>query len=496
MHSRQEVKRGRSEVGSFVPFRRTSSSISSFGPVLSVFSGGTAFNCVTKEINFLLSNRVNHILPISDNGGSSREIVRMLGGPAIGDIRSRLIRLASEKTREQRAIKTLLNYRLSTSDRKIAKEEMLSIVDGTHPIWLSEMEIDEEERQEERDPDDPIISEAYKQTVRAFLCTFFDSVMRCSSVHEREWDVISLSSSESPTLEFDFRGGSIGNFVFTGARLFFRSLEAAIFWFSNLSAVPIESTVIPVLSLNTRVTIGARLEDGSVITGQDEISHPHTSSSEAHQAFEPLSSRIDRIFYVNQFGGEITLPVNRTVLKALKKSEGIIYGMGSLYTSIIPSLILDGVGRVIRESKFPKLLLLNASNDRETYGMNAVDFVIAIAKALMRNDVEAAQDSLRSSGHMDDIMYLRSAGVHYISHILFAECSAVTSTMVTEDSMRVLSDAGIILVPVQAKLNSSDFKVTCDEETSTVKKNYLSFVFDETDLTRAIESVIKCTRIE
>lgn len=77
----------------------------------------------------------NQRLPISDNGGSSREIVRVLGGPAIGDIRSRLIRLASERTEEQKAIKNLLDHRLPFDDRRKAKEEMLSIVDGSHSLW-------------------------------------------------------------------------------------------------------------------------------------------------------------------------------------------------------------------------------------------------------------------------------------------------------------------------------------------------------------------------
>ena len=74
-------------------------------------------------------------------------------------------------------------------------------------------------------------------------------------IQNQEYDIISLSadhSSYSQSLEFDFRGGSIGNFVFTGARLFFNSLEAAIFWFSNLSAIPEQSRVIPVLNVNTR----------------------------------------------------------------------------------------------------------------------------------------------------------------------------------------------------------------------------------------------------
>jgi 2-phospho-L-lactate transferase/gluconeogenesis factor (CofD/UPF0052 family) len=43
-----------------------------------------------------------------------------------------------------------------------------------------------------------------------------------------------------------------------------------------------------------------------------------------------------------------------------------IYAMGSLYTSVIPSLIAQGVGETIRMSSKPKILLLNGSPDRET----------------------------------------------------------------------------------------------------------------------------------
>jgi len=111
---------------------------------------------------------------------------------------------------------------------------MLSIVDGTHPIWLGDgsKASNSDEAHDSRDSNMPVISEAYKQTVRAFLAQFFDEVMRRSSVQEREWDVISMStevSCEKHTLDFDFRGGSIGNFVFTGARLFFHSLEVRSF---------------------------------------------------------------------------------------------------------------------------------------------------------------------------------------------------------------------------------------------------------------------------
>ena len=48
---------------------------------------------------------VTYVLPVSDDGGSTAEIVRVLGGPAVGDIRSRCLRLADDSDEEVRAVK-------------------------------------------------------------------------------------------------------------------------------------------------------------------------------------------------------------------------------------------------------------------------------------------------------------------------------------------------------------------------------------------------------
>lgn len=47
-----------------------------------------------------LTTRVTYVLPVSDDGGSTAEIVRVLGGPAVGDIRSRCLRLADASDEE------------------------------------------------------------------------------------------------------------------------------------------------------------------------------------------------------------------------------------------------------------------------------------------------------------------------------------------------------------------------------------------------------------
>jgi hypothetical protein len=56
-----------------------------------VLSGGSAANNLVDVFNEITEKRqssLSYIIPISDNGGSSSELIRVFGGPGIGDIRS------------------------------------------------------------------------------------------------------------------------------------------------------------------------------------------------------------------------------------------------------------------------------------------------------------------------------------------------------------------------------------------------------------------------
>lgn len=46
--------------------------------MLCTYAGGTAFNGVVEELK-KVTTRVSHVLPVSDDGGSTAEIVRVLG---------------------------------------------------------------------------------------------------------------------------------------------------------------------------------------------------------------------------------------------------------------------------------------------------------------------------------------------------------------------------------------------------------------------------------
>lgn len=59
---------------------------------IAVFSGGSAANNLVDVFETVRESKncpLSYIIPISDNGGSSSELIRVFGGPGIGDVRSK-----------------------------------------------------------------------------------------------------------------------------------------------------------------------------------------------------------------------------------------------------------------------------------------------------------------------------------------------------------------------------------------------------------------------
>ncbi|KAJ5889049.1 hypothetical protein N7495_009090 [Penicillium taxi] len=374
-----------------------------------VVSGGSAANNLVDVFHSIRESKncpLSYIIPISDNGGSSSELIRIFGGPGIGDVRSRLVRLIPDLpvNPERMAIKALFNHRLA-AEGPAASLEWLSIVDGTSTLWRS-------------------ITPAKKELIRSF----FNSL-----------NLEILKRARPPSSTYDFTSASVGNLFLTGARLFSGSFESAIYLLGSICGVQSDIIrVIPAINSNFSHHISATLADGTVIVGQNSISHPSevsggllhdhrpdcaslpladgddfedTDSSVSDTVSyeedhlpgslatlrnknilfnkaknEDLPCRISRIWYINPYGEEIRPSANPRVLEALDDAQAIIYSIGSLYTSIIPAIILRGVGKsIVKSPARYKILILNGSLDRETgpptAPFSASDFVEAIANA-------------------------------------------------------------------------------------------------------------------
>jgi 2-phospho-L-lactate transferase/gluconeogenesis factor (CofD/UPF0052 family) len=297
-----------------------------------VFKGGSAFNGYLTAFQGQFP-RSAYIIPITDDGGSSREIGRVFGGPAIGDLRATLTRLSDQSTLEASAVKKLLEHRLSNDDPQAAEAEWHALLEDRHPLYSN-------------------ITSKYKNFIRSFLCKF---------EAERLYRIDS---------HFDLRNGSIGNFFFSGARMVLGSLE---------------THVLPIIDSNDRLGIGVKLENGKTIIGQTMISHPCGSSLAVDKnSTEPLPAPITELFYIDKYHNRISPDVNPEAINSIKESRGLIYGVGSFWTSIAPSLILNNVGEAIAELNSPKIAIVNCCHDRETAGMTILDYVNSLTRSLNR----------------------------------------------------------------------------------------------------------------
>ncbi len=326
----------------------TTSSLANFR--LTVFKGGTAFNSLLTDFQAAFPH-TTYIVPITDDGGSSREIKRVFGGPSIGDLRSTLTRLSNESTPEACAVKKLLEYRLPCDDLAKAQTEWQALLEGRHLLYHS-------------------ISSKYRELIRCFLCKF-----EAERLHRISYC-------------FDICNGSVGNFFFSGARMFLGSLETAIFMYSSVARISPVTHVLPIIDSNDCLGIGVKLANQEVVIGQHMISHPSDHGRvDKNLCYAPLSAPIKELFYVDKFRNLIQPKPHSEVLNQIKWSHGVIYGIGSLWTSIIPCLVLEGIGEAIASLKGPKIALLNCCHDRETDHMSALDYIDSMTNSLNRYGV-------------------------------------------------------------------------------------------------------------
>jgi uncharacterized cofD-like protein len=110
-------------------------------------------------------------------------------------------------------------------------------------------------------------------------------------------------------------------------------------------------------------------------------------------------------------------PVYPASLEAIQAADAIVIGPGSLYTSIIPNFLVEGVAEAVRRSRARRVYVCNVANMRgETLGLDAADHVEAlVAHGLVNcldvvlvhqcdDDVRRCVDSVDPVASGDDVI--------------------------------------------------------------------------------------------
>lgn len=143
-------------------------------------------------------------------------------------------------------------------------------------------------------------------------------------------------------------GHSFGNLFIVAMSAITGDFERALRESSRVLAV--RGQILP--STLENVTLCAELDDNSVVEGESEI--PHGPAPIKRVYLRPA----DAVAYPE-------------AIRAIQEADLIILGPGSLYTSIMPNLLIEGIASAIRAAKAPKVYVCNvASQPGETDGYN------------------------------------------------------------------------------------------------------------------------------
>ncbi|CEI71653.1 MULTISPECIES: gluconeogenesis factor YvcK family protein [Romboutsia] len=170
--------------------------------------------------------------------------------------------------------------------------------------------------------------------------------------------------------EGGLKGQSFGNLFLAAMNGLYGNFEVAVYKMSQIFAIT--GKVLPVTLED--INLVAKLKDKSIVKGESNIPKEVKSKNTSIEKvfLEPSNAK----------------PLDE-VINSIENADIIVIGPGSLYTSIIPNLLVDGVVDAIKASKAPKVYISNImTQPGETDEYNVLQHVNAIIKHSSENIID------------------------------------------------------------------------------------------------------------
>ncbi|WMJ80519.1 uridine diphosphate-N-acetylglucosamine-binding protein YvcK [Clostridium sp. MB40-C1] len=180
--------------------------------------------------------------------------------------------------------------------------------------------------------------------------------------------ILALADTEplmEELLQYRFKEGNLKNQSF--GNLFLAAMDGVSNNFEE--AVQKMSSVLAVTGRVLPVTLDdmilkAELENGDIVEGESNI---------PKQCIEQ-KSKIKRLFIEPEDAKALQEAVD-----AIKEADAVILGPGSLYTSVIPNLLVKDIGKALKKSKAIKIYISNImTQEGETDGYGVAEHIQAI----------------------------------------------------------------------------------------------------------------------
>jgi uncharacterized cofD-like protein len=177
--------------------------------------------------------------------------------------------------------------------------------------------------------------------------------------------LIALADTEpllSQVLQYRFKNGSglaghsLGNLMLAAMKEISGDFVTAVKQLSRVLAV--RGRVLP--ASNEAIVLHAEMEDGTIVSGESQI--------------PTVGKRIKRVF----IDPTDSKPLDESI-EAIREADGILIGPGSLYTSILPNLLVTGISEEIVKSSAVKMFVCNVmTQPGETDNFTVGDHLQAI----------------------------------------------------------------------------------------------------------------------
>jgi len=162
-------------------------------------------------------------------------------------------------------------------------------------------------------------------------------------------------------------GHSFGNLFITAMTKLTGDFEVAVKESSKILAI--RGRVIP--STLNKVKLVAEFKDGTQVIGEAKIPHKNVPISNVH--LTPADSQ-----------------PTRDAIQAIQEADIIVLGPGSLYTSVIPNLLVKGIAEAIVAARVPKIYICNVMTQAgETDNYTAYDHIKAIISHTHKDIINA-----------------------------------------------------------------------------------------------------------
>lgn len=176
----------------------------------------------------------------------------------------------------------------------------------------------------------------------------------------------------------DLDGHTVGNLLLTAASGITGNLSDGIEALSKV--MNLKGKVVPLTEDN--VVLMAEMEDGAIVEGEHNI----TSTK----------GKIKKVYYKEE------AIATKEALEAIKNADLILFSMGSLFTSIIPNLLIESVVKEINKSKAKIMYACNMmTQPGETDNFTVTDHVKKLNEYLGKRKVDIV---LANTGIIDEEM--------------------------------------------------------------------------------------------